>query len=394
MNREIPDRGSLPPLSGMMRLLEAGIADGLHLGAQVYGSLGGQTAADMAIGEARPGVALEPSSLMMWLSACKPVAAVAIGQLWEQGLLDVDDPVAHHVPEFAAKGKERITLRHILTHMGGFRAAAANWSGRPWDEIIAAICAARPEPRWPLGWKAGYDAAAGWFMLGEIVRRVSGLPYCRYARERIFEPLGMVDSWIGIPPDPVAAYGPRIAQIFDTRGPQPSADAFAGNRPDQVGVCLPGANGRGPARELGRFYEMLLARGTLDGVRVLSPPTVDALTARHRAGMFDHSFQHEVDWGLGFLINSAHYGQGTVPYGYGPHARPRAFGHSGNQSSVAFADPEVGLVAVILLNGMPGEARHQARMRALLAALYEDLGLVPGEGAVSAARHRQAPAPA
>ncbi|MCX7718599.1 MAG: beta-lactamase family protein [Candidatus Sumerlaeaceae bacterium] len=394
MNSITPDPGPLPPLSGMLRLIETGIAERQHLGAQVYVSLRGRVAADLALGEAQPGVALEPSSLMMWLSACKPVAAVAVGQLWEQGLLDVDDPVARHVPEFANNGKERITLRHVLTHMGGFRAAAANWSGRPWEEIIATICASRPEPRWPLGWKAGYDAAAGWFMLGEVVRRVSGVPFCRYARERIFEPLGMADSWIGIPPDRIAQYGSRIAPMFDTRGSHPTAQTFAGNQPEQISACLPGANGRGPARELGRFYEMLLGRGTLDGVRLLAPPTVDALTSRHRAGMFDHSFQHEVDWGLGFLINSAHYGAGTVPYGYGPHARPRAFGHSGNQSSVAFADPEIGLVAVVLLNGMPGEARHQARMRALLAALYEDLGLVPGEGAVAAARRSREAAPA
>ena len=99
------------------------------------------------------------------------------------------------------------------------------------------------------------------------------------------------------------------------------------------------------------------------------------MTARHRVGMYDQTFRHVVDFGLGFIVNSAMYGVDTVPYGYGPHASPRAFGHSGAQSSVGMADPEHGLVIAVAFNGMPGEARHHARIREVLAAIYEDLGL-------------------
>ncbi len=91
--------------------------------------------------------------------------------------------------------------------------------------------------------------------------------------------------------------------------------------------------------------------------------------------MKDTTFNHVMDWGLGFLVNSAIYGPDTVPYGFGPPASPRAFGHGGSQSSASFADPEHSLVVVVICNGMPGEAAHQKRMKAILAAIYEDVGL-------------------
>ena len=82
-----------------------------------------------------------------------------------------------------------------------------------------------------------------------------------------------------------------------------------------------------------------------------------------------------MDWGLGIIIDSNRYGDDTVPYGYGRSSSPRTFGHGGSQSSIAFADPDCRLVVAAVFNGMPGEAKHDARMRAVLAALYEDLGL-------------------
>jgi CubicO group peptidase (beta-lactamase class C family) len=93
--------------------------------------------------------------------------------------------------------------------------------------------------------------------------------------------------------------------------------------------------------------------------------------------MYDLTFKHVMDWGLGFVLNSNQYGPDTVPYGYGPYASSRTYGHSGYQSSVAFADPENGLAAAIVCNGTAGEEAHNQRIRAILAALYEDLGLVP-----------------
>ncbi len=120
---------------------------------------------------------------------------------------------------------------------------------------------------------------------------------------------------------------------------------------------------------------MLAGGGTLDGARVLTAESVTLMTTRQRTGMFDETFKHQMDWGLGLIIDSNRYGADTVPYGFGRHASERTFGHGGAQSSVGFCDPQVELVAAIVFSGLPGEAKHNARMRALLTALYEDLGL-------------------
>ncbi len=111
---------------------------------------------------------------------------------------------------------------------------------------------------------------------------------------------------------------------------------------------------------------------------MIRPQTCSAMTARHRVGLYDHTFRHEMDWGLGFILDSKRHGMETVPYRYGDHCSARTFGHSGSQSSAAFADPEHNLVIVLVFDGMPGETAHQKRMRACLNAIYEDLGITEG----------------
>jgi hypothetical protein len=96
--------------------LERGIALGWHTGAQLYAWMDGQTVIDIAIGEARPGVPMTPLTLVEWGSATKPVTCAAAALLWQHGLFDLDDPVCRQIPEFAANGKEAVTIRHLLTH--------------------------------------------------------------------------------------------------------------------------------------------------------------------------------------------------------------------------------------------------------------------------------------
>jgi len=366
---------SFDRLPRTLQALEEGRRAGLHLGARLYVSLHGEAVTDAAMGEDRPGVPLTFDHLMLWLSSTKPTTAVALAQLWEQGLLELDDPVARHIPEFAAQGKEGITLRHLLTHTAGLRMLEVGWPEDPWDEIIARVCAMRPEPRWEPGRKAGYHTASSWFILGEVVQRVDGRPFDRYVREEVFEPLDMFDCWVGMPPERWRAYheAGRIGAMWDTATSPPRPHGWDTEK--RCVRCHPGGNGYGPMRELGRFYEMLLARGTLGGRRLLSPQTVEALTTRHRTGMQDHTFKHVLDWGLGFIINSSQYGADTVPYGYGHHASPRTFGHSGYRSSTGFADPERGLAVALAFNGTPGNEAHERRVRAVTDAIYQDLGL-------------------
>ncbi len=355
-------------------LIEDGMQVGLHIGAQVYVALGRQIVADFGQGEARPGVPMTAETLMLWMSSGKPVAAAAILQLAERGLLTLDDPVARHIPEFAAHGKRAITIWHLLTHTAGFRNVTIGWPNSSWDEIIARICQAEPEPGWAPGKKAGYHPYTSWYILGEIVRRVDGRPFSEYVREAIFLPLGMVDAWIGMPVEQYRAYGDRLGIMVETARGKLTPHRYT--TPEAAAQCVPGGNAYGPMHDLGRFYHMLAAGGTWGGVRILSAESVRQMTARQREGMFDETFRHKMDWGLGLIIDSNRYGADTVPYGYGHHSSERAFGHGGAQSSVGFCDPAHELVAAIVFNGMPGEPKHNARMRKFLTAMYEDLGLV------------------
>lgn len=353
-------------------LIRTQMADGLHIGAQMYVSVDAQPIADIALGESRPGVAMTPDSIMLWMSCTKPIGAVAIAQLWERGLLKLDDPVALHIPEFAQNGKERITLRHILTHTAGIRWIETGWPDAPWDQIIDKINAMRIERDWIPGRKAGYSPYSSWFILGEIIQRLDGRPYADFVRQEIFEPLGMNDSWIAMSAQKYAEYGDRLGVMQNTEQKPPrdfGMDSEAASTNPR-----PSGSGRGPIRELGHFYEMLLAGGTDNGKRIVSPQTVEALVAHHRVGMFDQTFKHVMDWGLGFVLDSKQYGADTVPYGYGPYCSPRTFGHSGMQSSCAFADPERQLAVAIVFNGMPGEEAHDRRIRTVLTSLYEELG--------------------
>jgi len=136
-------------------------------------------------------------------------------------------------------------------------------------------------------------------------------------------------------------------------------------------------------RQLAKLYESLLGFGP----QVLAEQTIEAITAHHRVGLFDQTFGVVLDWGLGLGIDHGSMGR---------HCSPRAFGHGGAMSSMAFADPEHGVAVAIQCNGMPTSGDHYRRFKAINDAVFEDLGIaspddpgrdkpLPGDGlAVSA----------
>jgi CubicO group peptidase (beta-lactamase class C family) len=369
----VPVDGELSRLPRTIAELAAGISARLHLGGQICVLRDGETVADAAFGEVEAGTPMRRDQWMLWLSATKPVTALAIAQLWERGALGLDDPVARHLPEFGSGGKERITLRHLLTHTSGIRMLDTGWPEATADELIARICARPIEPRWVPGRKAGYHLASSWFVLGELVRRLDGRPIARYLAEEIFAPLGMGASSLGVPAERWRELEAEMASMYVRVGEALGRSDLAGEA--KLVVPSPGGNGVGPLRELARLYEALRRGGELDGRRILTPQTVEAVVSRHRVGLFDHTFRTKLDWGLGVIVNSAHYGDPEAPYGYGPHAGPRTYGHSGARSSVAFCDPDARLVVALAVNGLIDERAHRARFERLLTALYEDLGL-------------------
>lgn len=372
-----------PPQSLFRRthaLIEEQRRTGLHLGAQLYVWRRGEVLANDAIGDAGPGVAMTPGTLMPWMSCTKPLVAVAVARLWERGTLELDDPVARHLPPFATNGKDRVTIRHLLTHTGGFPVVNTGWPAATWDQIIQRICEAPLKPGWVPGRRAAYHAQSSWFILGRLVEQFTGSPCCRHVRDLLAEFAGTTDAWLAMSTADYEREKSRIGAMFVTSQSEPvqqETSRLHGRFHDR---CSPAGGGIGTMQALGAFYAHLLeclARRRYDGGRhfVLSAPAMEACITRQRVGIVDEVFKRPMDWGLGFIIDSNHYGRQPVPYGFGPHCSPRTFGHGGHESSVAFADPEHGLVVAWVCNGMPGAARHDDRNHRINAAIYEDLGL-------------------
>ena len=358
-----------PDLAPVLELLERRRADGWHDGAQCYVSRYGEALLDTAIGESRPGRALESDDLMLLYSAGKPVTTVAVLQLWEQGKLALDDRIADYIDGWGA-GKERCTIRHVLTHTGGFPRADAQMfdADVPYDEVVAHIAAS--PARWEPGTDAAYHPSSGWKILGAVVERVDGRPIDRYVREEVLEPLGLENLRLGIPLDQQPAFGERIAPVYWRGHVFPIVDPDGSfqmvpyrvdehhNEPAFVAKVEPGGGMRGAARELGRFYESLLGYGP----SVLEARTVEVMRAVHRFGIKDRLFRTNIPWGLGVQVQ---FSGGTGR---------RAFGHGGMASSRALADPEFGLVMAVVTNGLPGFVEAEQRLFELTDAVYSALG--------------------
>ena len=358
-----------PDLAPVIELLERRRADGWHDGAQCYVSRHGEVLLDVAVGESRPGRAMERDDLMLLYSAGKPLTVVAVLQLWEQGRLGLDDRVGEYVDGWG-NGKERCTIRHVLTHTGGFPNADAKLFDRdvPYGEVVAHIAAS--PARWEPGTDAAYHPSSGWKILGAIVERADGRPIDRYLAEEVFARLGVENMRLGIRRDEQDALGERIAPVHWRGHALPVVDPDGGlqmvpykvdqfhNEPHFVAKVEPGGGMRGPARELGRFYESLLGFGA----PVLDPRTVEVMSSVHRYGIKDRLFRQNIPWGLGVQV--------AFTGGTGR----RAFGHGGMASSRALADPEFGLVMAVVTNGLAGFVDAEQRLFEITDAVYSALG--------------------
>lgn len=338
----------------------------------------GRLVADLALGEARTGEPMRPDTSMLWLSSGKPITALGVAVQVEAGTIDLDDPVVEFVPEFGQREKESVTIRHVLSHTGGFRSVVFRYPQQTWDEAIDAVCAGRLEAGWVPGETAGYHPHSGWNILGRVLEVCTGQPVGAYLRAAVLEPLGMDRTWVGMTDEAYEREQGRLAVMMDTSGSE-AMPTFEGR--EWVTGTRPGGNVYGPASELAGFYAALLEGGR----GVVSPETIRLFTDRSRRDTLDRTFRANMDWGLGFMVNNRRYDAANAethpsgtPYGFGPWAGESAYGHGGYQSSVGFADPEHGIAVAVVFNGVPGEPRHQARMRGTLDALYRDLGLAEG----------------
>jgi CubicO group peptidase (beta-lactamase class C family) len=321
-------------------------------------------------------------TMVNFFSVSKALCAVAAMQLVDDRRLDLDAPVSRHWPEFAQAGKEEITARHILCHQAGLpaiREALPDGSAVRWSVITGAL--ARTEPWWTPGTAHGYHVNTFGFLVGELVRRITGKSIGTHLRERIAGPLG-ADVFIGVP----AAEHHRIAEYLwpNAGGSSPSLDrsqgtptpdqvmrfntywnppGFSGaawvNRPEWRSAEVPSTNGHGTARGVARVYAALARGGEIDDTRILSKDAIRQAATEHSCGM-DLINERPSRFGLGFQLT-----QSERPLG----PNKGAFGHFGAGGSLGYCDPEAGIAFAYVTNDM-GPRWQNPRNRALIDAVY------------------------
>ncbi len=263
-------------------------------------------------------------------SLTKPVAtATSVMILAERGKIRLEDPVAQHLPEFAAHGKERITILHLLTHQGGL--IADNPLGdycdgpeRARERLLTLKPVAGPGARF-------IYSDVGFMVLGELVERVARQRLDQFARENIFEPLGMLETGFLLSPELRRRAAPtekRDAQWLQGEVHDPRAFALGGVA-GHAGLFS-------TARDLARYAQMLLGRGAYGGARILQESTVERMTT-------PYSVPNGLR-GLGWDMRTGYSSN------RGKSFSPRAFGHGGFTGTAMWIDPDLDLFIIFLSN--------------------------------------------
>ncbi|MEU3618068.1 serine hydrolase domain-containing protein [Streptomyces sp. NPDC006872] len=328
--------------------------------------------------------AWERDTLVNVWSTSKGPTALCAHILADRGLLDLDAPVAAYWPEFAAAGKERVLVRHLLSHragLSGLREPHSLEEFYDWELTTARLAAT--EPWWEPGTRSGYHAFTYGFLVGEVVRRVSGLLPGAFLEREVTGPLG-VDFTIGLPEKeagraaelvhPPAASASEQAAIFSQLAPaaiaalaNPVVGATEANSPQWRAAEIPAANGHGTARAVAALYGIFAGRGTYDGRRILSPEAAERVREGQggcRDLVLGAGLGHETEIGLGLWLSGP-------AQSYGPN--PRAFGHDGFGGSCGLADPEAGVSLGYVMNRMGPHISDDPRKKALVDALYSAL---------------------
>jgi CubicO group peptidase (beta-lactamase class C family) len=326
----------------------------------------GRPVVDIWAGTADPetGRPWERDTLQLFYSAGKGIVATVAHMLAERGQLDLDAPVAKYWPEFAAAGKADIPVRWLLTHQAGLPVLDSPLPVADvlnWDPVIDALAAQTPV--WEPGTAFGYHARTYGWLVGEVVRRVTGATIGQFVADEISGPLGL-DLYIGLP----SSEEPRVSKLLyapmpDLSGLSPdnvpeqfrdlltatldpgsllnrtdTTEEIDYNSPQVHQAELPASNGIGTARSLARMYAALI--GDLDGVRLLRPDTVTAAIQQQTTGTDRVTFM-PTRFATGYQLPAPPY----LPCG-----GPASFGHPGRGGSLAFADPEQGLAFGYVMN--------------------------------------------
>lgn len=375
-----------------------------HRGKKVVDLWGG-------VADTQTGRKWDEDTLVLVYSTTKGITAMCAGRLAQQGAIDVDAPVTTYWPEFAQSGKEGVTVADLLSHRAGLAWTDGSMSfedALAWDPVVEAL--ERQAPSWAPGTAHGYHATTFGWLVGEVVRRVSGRSLGSYLREEITDPLG-AELFVGLP----ASEERRVARLVsffesvDLGRPLQGLDALGGSAddpqaPDLAALAatylapdgpltkalaapggafsdpavwddprlhaaeIPAANGICDARSLACLYGACVSEVTTpsgEAFRILAPDQLDRALVQQTEGPDVVLMGLDIQWGLGFMLN-----RGAIELaGLGG---PRSFGHFGMGGSTGWADPDLELGMGYVMNrmeiGTTGDPRSFNLMQASLRA--------------------------
>ncbi|BBZ02263.1 putative lipase LipE [Mycolicibacterium chitae] len=313
-------------------------------------------------------------------SAAKAIASTVVHRLVERGEFSLDDRVCDHLPTYTSHGKDRTTIRHVMTHSAGvpFATGPRPDLRRMNDSDYAREMLGQLKPIYRPGLVHIYHGLTWGPLIREIVLAATGRSIRDILAEEILEPLGFRWTNFGV----AEADVPKVAPSHPTGKPLPAPVARAfrlavggtmqqiipfSNTADFLTSVVPSSNTVSNAAELSRFVEILCRGGELDGVRVLRPETLRAATRQARRLRPDVATGlMPMRWGTGYMLGDKRFG----PFG---RDTPAAFGHTGLVDIAVWADPERALSAAVVSSGKPGGHPEAKRYPALLNLINAEI---------------------
>ena len=315
-------------------------------------------------------------------SATKGVAAAVLLLLHQRGQLDLDAPVGHYWPEFKARGKERVLVRHVLNHRAGLPVLDRPLTPQEaLDPLRGPAAVAAQTPAWEPGTDHGYHALTYGWLLDELVRRVTGQGTGQWLASQVTGPLGL-ELWLGLPESEAG----RVGRVGRVEGAEPTGGlrarpkrsvteayedpasltrrAFAAispfpdqNDPAYRASALPATNAMATADGLARFYATL-SGATAGDTRLFTPETVELARTEESAGP-DRILVVGTRFGLGYMLHGS----------ASPLLTPGSFGHPGRGGALGFADPETGIAFGYVTNGFRKTVTADPRAQGLVRAV-------------------------
>ncbi len=367
-----------------------------EVGASVCVQLGGRTVVDLWGGFRDPQRTQpwQADTVSIVFSCTKAATALCAHILVDRGLLDLNAPVAQYWPEFAQAGKQDATVVMALNHTLGLpalRAPVPLGAFADWSYMVQRLAA--EAPFWPPGTRVGYHMATYGWLVGELVRRVSGQSLGRFFHQEVALPLGL-DFWIGLPP----AVGKRVAPLLpyvrrvDTPRTrfmeQVQTDPtsvphlallnngrYKADSPAMRAAEVGGTGGVSNARALAGLYAPLANGGALYGVRLLSAQRIEAMRQCSAQTPFDATLCLPTRFGQGFMLRM---GNGAAAQGQSLRIGESAFGHAGMGGSIGFADPAIGMSLGYTMNQLGAGMLLNECGQTLVEAAYASVPVPAG----------------